>query len=111
MSYDFGLVAPGLKGAGGYPVALDGYDRNCTYNVASMFSEALGCSIRDLEGRKCSEIEPILRAGIKAMREDPKTYEAMNPSNGWGNAEGALGVLEELARWCTEVPDAELGIW
>lgn len=116
MSYDFGLVAPDIlvpsdwEDGVRYPAPLRGYDWNATYNLAPMFTKALGCSIRDLEGRKCSEIAPILQAGIEAMLADWAAYEELNPWNGWGNAEGALKTLCELARWCSEVPDAALAI-
>jgi hypothetical protein len=34
----------------------------------------------------------------------------MNPPNGWGDYEGAVGVLQEMLRQCYAHPDAILSV-
>lgn len=37
---------------------------------------------------------PVLGAMIAQLKSDPEYYKEMNPSNGWGNYEGAIKFLE-----------------
>lgn len=106
MSYDIKLAAPGIEDVEGYPVTLEGYYMCPTYNLAPMFREALGCSIRDLSGRTCRDAAPLILEAIEKMKADPARFEALNPPNGWGDAAGARETLVELSQWCATVPDA-----
>jgi hypothetical protein len=91
---------------------------NYTYNVAPMFYEALNVegSIKinqisvDLAGKTGEELFPVLDGAIKDMEARPYHYTAMNPSNGWGNYDGALDVLKKIRMWCKEAPKAVLRV-
>ena len=88
MSYDISITA--LR-------ETNVFDVNYTYNVSPMFRKALGGDgINDLHGLKCGQCVMKLQEGIKHMEENPKEYEMLNPSNGWGDFAGALKVLQDL---------------
>jgi hypothetical protein len=83
---------------------------NYTYNVSKMYVEAMGTSLNPLHGKKASEIIETLKTGVKNMKEDPEKYKAMNPSNGWGDYEGALMYLETFLAACEENPNATVEV-
>jgi len=91
MSYDISLV----KGE------KEVYNDNYTYNVSPMFRDAIGGGgLHELYDKKAVEVIPMLENAITKMKNNPEHYEVMNPSNKWGNYEGALGVLENLYKAC-----------
>lgn len=109
MSYDFSMEAP--LGPDGSMVSVGDFDMNYTYNVSPMFRLALGGNgVNDLHGCVGSEAIPRLRAAIADMEDRPSVYRAMNPDNGWGDYEGALGVLKRLCDWCVAAPMAHIRI-
>lgn len=77
---------------------------NYTSNVSGMWSKALGERLAAFDGRNAGESVPLLDKGIKAMQDNREEYEAMNPDNGWGRYEGALGYLERLRGACARHP-------
>lgn len=102
-------------------------DRNVTYNVGGMFRQALriappGVHIEDrcccrydeqghhetglaaLHGTPCVEAAGVVEAALDRMREDPETYRAMNPANGWGSYDTAMATLEWLRDQCRAYP-------
>ena len=96
MSYDVGL----------YDANDDELtSRNMTSNVAPMW-RAAGCDLATLDGRPAGDVLPDLIRAIKAMVNDPHTYQAMNPANGWGPYESCMGFLWGLARDFGAHPDA-----
>lgn len=107
MSYDFQMCAD--VGASSLVPLRDYDDLNYTYNVEPMFRKALPpdgiLTIHNLTGRAAL---PHLKTALDAMIQDPATYKALNPSNGWGDYYGAMNVLKILKQWCEEVPDATL---
>lgn len=106
MSYDVCVLVD--TGAG---EELRGEDRNYTYNVSGMFRKAGIESLNDLEGKKCSDLIPMLSKAADAMKADPEAYRAMNPSNGWGNYEGALEFLCWILEQCQRHPKATLHVY
>ena len=86
------------------------YERNVTYNLGGMFMLALGCSLSDFDGAPAVEACGILRDGQRDMEERPDVYKAMNPPNGWGTYEDALGFLRELADVCSANPELWLRV-
>lgn len=77
------------------------YEDSCTYNVAPMFSKALGeGGIRQLCGVNSKDAIDLLSLGIGRMTDNPEDYKELNPSNGWGSYEGALQVLLDLKEAC-----------
>jgi hypothetical protein len=110
VSYDIHLEID----AGGPEPAQVGRDLNYTRNVSPMWRKALqGATIptvADMHGRLASECLPALDHAIAAMLDDPPTYDAMNPPNGWGNADGARKFLEEIAGECRAHPKATIRV-
>lgn len=84
---------------------------NYTSNVARMWYEALGCSLRDLKDRPCREAVEVLSAALTDMEGRPEHYRAMTPENGWGSFEGAHDYLLNLLVGCLRFPDAYIRIW
>jgi len=100
MSYDINLV-------NNYEEEI--YDHNYTYNVASMFRDAIGGDgLYELYGKSAKDCLPLLKNSINKMKNDPKHYEDMNPENGWGDYNGALKVLERLYYACVENQDSKV---
>jgi len=100
MSYDINLVNCDEK---------EVYDDNYTYNVASMFRDAIGGDgLYELYGKSAKDCLLLLENSILKMKNDQKHYENMNPENGWGNCKGALKVLEKLYYACVENQDSKV---
>lgn len=105
MSYDVTFEVPGDH--------VDGW-RNYTSNVSPMWTKAMGANLGDLIdqwGYRCANLLPHLRLGIAVMKAYPEPFKAMNPSNGWGDYDGALGYLEWMAAMCCEWPDVKVTVW
>lgn len=83
---------------------------NITYNLSPMISEALGCGLRDLNGKEASEIEALLEKGVLDMRARPNHYAEFNPPNGWGTYDGLLLVFTKLLSLVREHPNAKVAV-
>jgi hypothetical protein len=86
---------------------------NMTSNVACMWYAALNdTDLRDLEGKTGLELIPILEAAVSHIRhpDNAAKYSAMNPSNGWGNHNGAAEFLEKILAACRLHPKAKLSL-
>ncbi|MFE2469763.1 hypothetical protein [Streptomyces mirabilis] len=83
---------------------------NYTSNVHPMWSEALGCSLSDFKESSAEDALENLQRAVAAMEADRARYEAMNPTNGWGNYEGALDYLRRLRDACASHPKATIHI-
>ncbi len=82
------------------------FSKNITHNVAAMWRMAgVYDALYNSEGEPCRKIEAILRVGINDMLNRPNEYKALNPSNGWGNYEGALAYLQAVYLACKENPE------
>lgn len=104
MSWDFYMVAD--LSSSELLTVLD--DVGCTYNLSPMYQAAMGGDgIRELlDGKTGAECLAVLEPAIAAMEGDPAKYKALNPSNGWGDYEGAVNVLRDLRTWCLKAPRA-----
>lgn len=103
MSYDIQLV---IDTGGEHPAAVT----ECispTYNLFSMFAEALGFGIRELEGQQAVETVAPLRAAIAAMEDRPDHFKTFNPPKKWGSYEGALEALRTMLGWALAHPKAK----
>lgn len=107
MSYDVWLE---IDTGGDEPATIPGADFNYTTNCARMWRHA-GIDLRDCKGAPCSEAAGPIADAVKRMEDDPDTYRAMNPANGWGDYEGALRFLRQIAEACAQHPKARLGVW
>jgi hypothetical protein len=83
-----------------------------TANVGPMWCDALnGKLLREFRDAPCSEAAGPLAAAVKRMEADPDHYRAMNPPNGWGDYDGALRYLRNLAEACAEHPRCRIHIY
>lgn len=82
---------------------------NITHNLNSMFDRA---GLYDIlwrgDGLIAGDVLPRLEEGLKLMLSNRSTFEALAPSNGWGNYDGALRFLLDIIRACTQYPEATI---
>lgn len=115
MSYDvYGRIE---TGAGEEAEAF--YAGNYTSNCSRMWACAISGTfddpqtwLSDLDGRRCSELVPLLESAQSHMR-DPASrdrYTAMNPSNGWGEFGSAAVYLDKILDGCRRHPLARLRV-
>jgi post-segregation antitoxin (ccd killing protein) len=64
--------------------------------------------LRDLENKTGAELASLLKEAIEWAVEHLDELREMNPSNGWGNAEGAVTYLWDIQRMCEMHPKARL---
>lgn len=100
MSYDIYLAID----TGGEHSATVAEVGNYTSNVAPMWRRALGCSLADLHGTPAADAIPVLERAVADMAVNPGPYKEMEPSNGWGDYDGAFGYLHRLLDLCREHP-------
>lgn len=86
------------------------HDRNYTSNAAGMWADALGYPLADMHGRRAGDCVTDLRNAVTRMDDDRSRYEAMNPPNGWGNAQGARDYLADLLDSCRRWPDGKIEV-
>ncbi|MDK1473650.1 hypothetical protein QNO07_09480 [Streptomyces sp. 549] len=109
MSYDISLHL--TVDTGGPQPHEAGFDvGNYTSNVARMWNRALGYRLADLHDRIAGDALRDLQRAVAAMEADPDVYRRMEPSNGWGDYEGALACLTRLRNQCATVPKARIYI-
>ena len=100
-------------------------DWNYTHNTNAMIAAALttatGTPVEQCEGLLGAAIGPawwrlldglsgpdgakMLGTVVAALRADPVRYREMNPSNGWGDYDSLVGVLDEMHRAVPEWPE------
>lgn len=95
MSYDIEICVK-VDGLDQYArIDLPEYDHP-TYNLGEMFRACMEWDYSQGEYYKCSEIIDKVEKGIRELKTNRKDYEKFNPSNGWGNIDSAIRVLESL---------------
>lgn len=103
MSYDIFLTPPQSQG-----VEVG----NMTYNIRPMFDHAFG--VEDWKevvwGKKALDVIPDIFFAHKMMKDNPEEFKPLEPENGWGSYEGALGYLYKLLVACCENPDCTIHI-
>ncbi len=102
------------------------FETNFTYNYSGMWALAIGqagkehdppksflypkpkdaVKMIEIEGMTGKESMKILHHAIEAMVIDMNTYRALNPSNGWGNADLFLERLKQCVVAAGEHPEA-----
>lgn len=89
----------------------DVFSVNYTHNVVPMWSKAGAYeALYKSQGKKASEIIPILSEAINNMIHNKQDYEKLNPKNGWGDYDGALRILFEIRTACECNPEATIDI-
>lgn len=106
MSYDTSLM---IDTGGTEPAEIEDIG-NMTSNVSCMWTKALGFPLTRLEGKLGDECIGPLEKAVSHIRhpDNAKDYQAMNPSNGWGNHDGAAEYLEDILAACRRHPKAFL---
>lgn len=111
MSLDFYLEVP-VDVGGKEPHVVGLFSRNITHNVAPMWVKAgVYDALYNSEGKQAREIIETLSSGENNMLANSAEYIALNPSNGWGNYNGALDFLQGVLAACKEYPKATIRIW
>jgi hypothetical protein len=110
MSYDVGMeVDTGAE----YPQGV-GEWHNYTYNVSPMFGAAFAqfgeSGLRVLHGKAGEEAAPMIFAAMTYMREHMDEMRALNPPNGWGDADGAFAFLGGVLAQAHKHPKAVVGV-
>ena len=92
------------------PVVDCVYNSSPTYNIGPMFRDAFqdDRGIRIVSGMSARDSIPLLTAACARFNARWAEMEAMNPSNGWGSAGGALSELSNMLHAATCHPD---GVW
>lgn len=87
------------------------FDINVTHNLVPMWKEAgvYDC-LYNSERLTPAMILPILEIGLAYMKAQPERFKALNPSNGWGSYENAIGVLEAIISACRQHPKSKIEI-
>jgi hypothetical protein len=90
------------------------YSNNITHNLGKMaaLANVYECMWRpDEHGLTHANqlIEP-LSAGLEALLAEPAKFEALNPSNGWGNYNGLVKFVQDYLSACKRYPDAEVSV-
>ena len=103
MSYDVWLEAE----RGGFkPVSVGGLSANMTYNVGGMFSAVIGHSITQWDGRPAAEVANACATILDAFNRNPAKFKAMEPTNGWGDFDGARAFIQMINDACVAAPKA-----
>ena len=106
MSWDVWLEID--TGSGNY---MTEGDLNYTSNAGVMFAKAglshFGGTLNRMEAPRAVI---ILKDVITAMEEDPATYRALEPPNGWGDYDSALEFITKVYRLCLAHPKATLRV-
>lgn len=107
MSLDVTLTVPPTE-----PVAV--YSANITHNLNHM-AEAAGIykalwRPEEIGITKAHQLIEPLTAGLKALKEQPEHFEALNPENGWGSYKGFVPFVERYLAACIANPDADVEV-
>jgi hypothetical protein len=92
----------------------DYFSANITHNLGNMAGEA-GIyqhlwRPEEIGITKAGELIEPLTKGLALMRLNPKHFEKLNPSNGWGRYEDFVPWIQEYLDACIENPDAEIAV-
>lgn len=108
MSYDVSFKAK-LEGADQWVYVGDEWI-NFTSNTASMIKAVCGSYPSQWNGKRCSEMYPVLMQGASLLTINPKKYKPLEASNGWGTVDQTRDFLEKVADNCDRFPAAVLEV-
>lgn len=114
MSFDLYLKA--IVDLGGEePWEGEIWSGNLTYNLSPMLDAAGGdyweLISRQSKGKLGQDILPAVDALLAELHRDPAKYQALNPSNGLGNYEGAVEFMTNLQFAIRRHPRAVVDSW
>lgn len=84
---------------------------NITSNLWDIMCISLGVPFCQLDKKIAKDIVVCLENACKDIDENEEFYIEYEPSNGWGDLEGARNYLEKLLRACRKFPSAIVRIW
>ena len=84
---------------------------NITWNLLPMFRLAMATNFKDLNGKKCKDVIPILKRAVEEMKDAPDIYKALEPPNKWGTYEEGLNFLKNFLCECEENPECKISIF
>jgi hypothetical protein len=80
-----------------------------TYNLAPMWKRALHIdTTRDLDGKACAEVKPLILPAIADILEHEDDYRKMEPDNGWGDFDGFWEIFTRFARMVYQHPTGRI---
>ena len=107
MSYDI-RIGVKVEGCDKY-VTIDApeYD-SPTYNLRNMFVACMDWDYNQGRQYRCDFVIEKVERGIRELRIRREHYEQYNPSNGWGDIDSAIDVLESVRaciyEWAEDIP-------
>lgn len=110
MSYDVHVQSKACESCGH---SDEHFWQNYTSNVHRIWEKVLGVPLASLDGADADYARQLLRAGVdfytasQGLRLECRSLE---PSNGWGNAAGAIDFLRAIQKACEENPQAVVRI-
>lgn len=108
MSYDVSFKAK-LEGADQWVYVGDDWI-NHTSNTAAMIKEVCGTYPSEWNGKKCSDMYPVLMQGASLLNLDRRHYRQFEPSNGWGTVDSTIDFLTKIADNCCKFPTAVIEV-
>lgn len=85
--------------------------RNITYNLTPMLAEAGFPGHGEMVGLTAAEAGPIYQRTADTLLSDPDRFKKLNPSNGWGDYDGAVVFCRAMADQCAQHSRAVVGAW
>lgn len=84
---------------------------NATHNLMPMWSKA-GCysALYESHGKPAKEILSPLIQGLTDMLKNSEEYRKLEPSNGWGDYDGAISFLVQVIKDCASNPDTNIEV-
>jgi hypothetical protein len=64
----------------------------------------------EINARKAKHILPMLKEGVRLLKEHQAFYTQFNSPNGWGTYKNFLPWLERYAEACEKHPEAKIWI-
>lgn len=90
------------------------FNANITHNLRRMADEAgiYNACWRPEEGdiTQAKQMIPILKRGLKSLKDKPEEYKKFDASNGWGTYEHFVPWVEKYLNACIEYPEAIIHI-
>lgn len=90
------------------------FHADITHNLAAMAQQAtLYLPLwrpEQLGFSKASQLVFSLEIGLKFLVNDPETYKAFNPENGWGDYDGLVKFVQDYLNACVQYPDADIEV-
>lgn len=81
-----------------------------TYNLTPMWRRALGIEkSSDLNDVPCSDLREKVFLAIEDIARNRSEYEALNPSNGWGDFDGFREIFWKFAEAVLAHPAGKVG--